>query len=146
MPIPIIRIVAIGRVGEDYLRIGMAEYAKRLRPFCKLEVVELKDEGLKKEGERLEKYMDGPGTFVLDAAGKEMDSQAFSKLVCPNNTSTTSLTFIIGSAEGIDESIKKRALLISLSKMTFTHEMCRLFLIEQVYRGFMIAKNRPYHK
>jgi 23S rRNA (pseudouridine1915-N3)-methyltransferase len=145
MPRSRIRLVTVGRLGEAYLREGMAEYEKRLRPFCSLELVELKDEGLKKEGERLEKYA-GPDTYLLDVEGKELDSLAFSKLVCPNAASPTSLTFIIGSAEGIEERIKKKCRLISLSRMTFTHEMCRLFLVEQIYRGFMIGANRPYHK
>ena len=145
MPQPSIRIIVVGRLKEAYLREGIAEYEKRLRPFCKLEIIELRDEGLKKEGERLEKYL-GPGTYVMDAAGREMDSPAFSKLVSPGGTSAASLSFIIGSAEGIEERIKQKARLISLSKMTFTHEMCRLFLIEQIYRGFMIGQNRPYHK
>jgi len=140
-----IRIVAIGRLKEPYLREGMAEYEKRLRPFCELEILELKDEGLKKEGEKLEKFLGGQ-TYVLDVEGKEMRSEEFSGLVCSGAVTALPLTFIIGSAEGVEERVKKRARLISLSKMTFTHEMCRLFLIEQIYRGFMIGAGRQYHK
>lgn len=142
MPSPI-RLVCIGKVKEPYLRDGIAEYVKRLRPYCKLEVVELPDEGMEKEAKRLERYL-GPDTFILDATGQEMESKEFSDFV--KRHSLRPLTFIIGSAQGVDETIKKKAKLISLSKMTFTHEMARLILLEQVYRAELMARNHPYHK
>ena len=137
-----IRIVAIGKVRESHLLEGISEYAKRLAPFCKLELIELKDEGPAKEAKRLERYL-GAGTFILDVGGKHFCSEEFAQLV---KKQEGALTFIVGGADGIDESIKMRAPAISLSNMTFTHEMCRLFLIEQVYRAHMINSNRPYHR
>ncbi len=137
-----IRIVAVGKVKEGYLLEGIGEYAKRLAPFCKLELIELKDEGLAKEAKRLERYL-GAGTFILDVGGKHLSSEEFAQFV---KKQEGMLTLIIGGADGIDESIKRRAPAISLSKMTFTHEMCRLFLMEQVYRAYMINGNRPYHR
>jgi len=137
-----IRIVAVGKVKEGYLREGIAEYAKRLAPFCKLELIELKDEGPAKEAKRLERYL-GPGTFILDVGGKHLSSEEFAQFM---KKQEGMLTLIIGGADGIDESIKRRAPAISLSNMTFTHEMCRLFIMEQVYRAHMINSNRPYHR
>lgn len=139
-----IRIVAVGKVKERHLLEGIAEYAKRLAPFCTLELVELKDEGMTKEAKRLEQYL-GAGTFILDVDGKEMGSEEFAQLV-KKHDGEGRLTFIIGGADGIDASIKKRAPALSLSKMTFTHEMCRLFLMEQLYRAQMINSNRQYHR
>lgn len=137
-----IRIVAIGRVKEKYLLEAIGEYTKRLVPFCKLELVELKDKGLEKEAKLLERYL-GAGTFILDVGGKHFSSVEFAQFV---KKQEGTLTFIIGGAEGINESLKKRAPSISLSKMTFTHEMCRLFLVEQIYRTYMINSNRKYHR
>ncbi len=147
MPVPI-RLVVIGKVKEPYLAAGISEYLKRLRPYCKLELIELKDEGIEKEAVRLEKYIsnDEGAVFILDVEGAHTDSREFAKLVKSHELSPSPLTFVIGSAQGIDDKIKKKTKLISLSKMTFTHEMCRLFLLEQIYRAFQIAQNRPYHR
>lgn len=141
---PKIRLIFIGKTKERYLQEGIAEYIKRLRPYCKLEIIELKDEGMEKEAKRLEKYL-SPNTYLLDANGKAMDSIEFSQFL-KSKSEMPSLTFIIGGAEGISESLKAKTPLISLSKLTFTHEMCRLFLLEQLYRSFQILSNRPYHK
>lgn len=141
---PKIRLICIGKTKEPYLKEGIAEYEKRLRPYCKFEIIELKDEGIEKEAKHLQKYL-SPNTFILDANGKEMDSIVFASFI-KSKTESQPLTFIIGSAEGVDKGLKGQVQLISLSKMTFTHEMCRLFLIEQIYRSFMIIGNRSYHK
>ncbi|MCL6088582.1 MAG: 23S rRNA (pseudouridine(1915)-N(3))-methyltransferase RlmH [Candidatus Marsarchaeota archaeon] len=138
-----IRLVAVGRVKEEYLRAGMAEYEKRLRPYCSLEVVELKDEGMEKEAERMEKYL-GPNTFLLDEAGTSLDSSAFAKLFSADPAAP--LTFIIGGPYGISPQLKKRCKCVSLSKMTFTHEMCRLFFLEQLYRAVLANSGRAYQK
>jgi len=137
------RIVCVGKVKERYLEQGMAEYQKRLAPYCKLEWVELRDEGMEREAERMEKYL-GADTYILDVEGKEMRSEEFAQFIKKHEA--RQITFIIGSAQGVDARIKARANHISLSKMTFTHDMCRLFLTEQIYRAYMIINNRSYHK
>ena len=137
-----IRIVAVGRVKESYLLEAIEEYKKRLVPLCKLELIELKDEGLEKEAERIKRYL-GTNTFILDVDGKQFNSTEFAQFI---EKQDETVTFIIGGADGIKESIKKRSTIISLSKMTFTHEMCRLFLVEQIYRTYMINSNRKYHR
>ncbi len=144
MPSPV-RLISVGRIKEPYLAAGIGEYLKRLRPFCKLEVVELKDEGMEKEAKRIEKYAN-ENTFALDAGGKSFDSLEFAELIKSHELSPQPLTFVIGGPQGLDPALKKKAKLISLSKMTFTHEMCRLFFLEQLYRAFMINSNRSYHK
>lgn len=136
-----IRIITVGKVKEPYLQMGINEYRKRLAPYCKLEIFEIKDMGIEKEACELEKFI-MPKTYVLDAEGAQMDSVQFSKLF----SSGEKISFIIGGPEGISPALKKKAKLISLSKMTFTHEMCALFLLEQIYRSFMIIKNKPYHR
>ncbi len=137
-----VRIVSVGKLKERYLLEGLAEYCKRLRPFCKLELIELKDEGMEKEATNMQRFIDA-NTFVLDVQGKEMKSEEFAQFL---SKQSKSITFIIGSAQGVHESVKSKCRLLSLSKMTFTHDMCRLFLLEQIYRSFMIIKNSPYHK
>ncbi|VVB57337.1 Ribosomal RNA large subunit methyltransferase H [uncultured archaeon] len=138
-----IRLVAVGRVKEAYLKEGMAEYEKRLRPYCSLEVVELKDEGMEKEAAHFEKYL-GPGTFLLDEKGIEMGSPQFAKLF--SSDPGVPLTFLIGGPYGTPAELKKKCKCISLSKMTFTHEMCRLFLLEQIYRASLTNSGRNYQK
>ncbi len=143
----LIRLVAVGKIKEPYLAAGLAEFQKRLRPYCKLELVELKDEGMEKEAKVIEKYaVANPNAYILDAAGRQLDSLEFSKLVKSADLSSPPLTFVIGGPDGISPELKKKAKTISLSKMTFTHEMCRLFLLEQIYRAYQIAQNRPYHR
>jgi 23S rRNA (pseudouridine1915-N3)-methyltransferase len=133
-----IKIISVGRVKEKYIRDGIEEYLKRLRPYCKLEIIELKDEGVEKEAERIEKYLDD-NTFILDEAGKEMNSKEFSNLFKDG-----AITFVVGGPEGVSKKLKGKR--ISLSKMTFTHEMARLFLLEQIYRSYMIITDRKYHR
>ena len=128
-----------------YLAAGIAEYDKRLRPYCMLEIIELKDEGMEKEAQKMEKYIEA-NTCILDAAGRSLDSLEFSKLIKAAELSPSPLTFVIGGPYGVDEHLKARARLISLSKMTFTHEMCRLFLLEQIYRSCLMNSGREYHK
>jgi 23S rRNA (pseudouridine1915-N3)-methyltransferase len=136
-----IRIIAVGKVKEKYLLDGIAEYEKRLRPYCRMETVEIKDAGKKEEGEKLSRYI-AEGAHLLDERGKQLDSLEFARMVKENEQ----LTFVVGGPEGLPDDAKRGAKMISLSKMTFTHDMCRLFLIEQIYRAFMINSNRSYHK
>jgi 23S rRNA (pseudouridine1915-N3)-methyltransferase len=137
-----IKIIAVGKVKERYITEGINEYLKRLSAFCKVEVVELKDEGMEKEAKKIIDRIDSKG-YLLDALGEEFSSEGFSNLLKKEDGA---LTLVIGGHEGISESLKKRYKKVSLSKMTFTHEMARLFLLEQIYRGYMIIHNRNYHK
>lgn len=138
-----VRIVSVGKVRERYLLDGIAEYAKRLSPYCRLEILELKDEGVEKEGARISRYL-CKSAYVLDEKGKQYTSREFAAFM---KKQEGEITFIIGSAEGVSGEVKGKATgMISLSNMTFTHDMCRLFFIEQLYRAFMINSNRSYQK
>lgn len=139
-----INIVAVGKVKEQSINSLIEEYSKRLGPFVKLNVKELKDEGIKKESEKIQELISEKpeDTFILDAKGKQFSSEEFSEFLKKKQE----VIFIIGGPDGIDEEVKKKAKLISLSNMTFTHEMCRAFLMEQLYRAVMIEKGRKYHK
>ena len=142
---PRIKLITIGKVKERYIQDGINEFLKRLTPFCKLEILELKDEGIEKESKKLEKYI-GQNTFILHEKGKQFSSEEFSGFL--KNKSQSEIIFIIGGHDGISEKIKQKnsGRLISMARMTFTHEMARLFLVEQIYRGFMILNGRKYHK
>lgn len=137
-----IKIIAVGRIKEKYVLEGIKEYEKRLRPFCRLEIVELKDEGIKKDSEKILKYIDG-NSYILDSRGKEFSSEEFAEFI---KKQEKDIVFIIGGSDGFSDEVKKKAKLISLSKMTFLHEMCRLFFLEQVYRAYMIINKRVYNK
>ena len=156
-----ITILAVGKIKEKYLRDGIAEFVKRLGPFCRLEIKELdeermpddpsaaqKQQALAREGERLLKHIpQGSRVFVLDVIGKQQSSEelaeTFSSLAVDGDSS---LTFIIGGAFGLSEDVRKAAhVRLSFSKMTFTHQMIRLLLVEQIYRAFKIWRGDPYH-
>ena len=156
-----ITILAVGKIKEKYLRDGIAEFVKRLGPFCRLEIKELdeermpddpsaaqKEQALAREGERLLKQIpQGSRVFVLDVIGKQQSSEelaeTFSSLAVDGDSS---LTFIIGGAFGLSEDVRKAAhVRLSFSKMTFTHQMIRLLLVEQIYRAFKIWRGERYH-
>lgn len=156
-----IRIVAVGKIKEKYLSAGIAEFTKRLAPFCKLEIIELTEERmpdnpspaekqqvLAREGERLLKAI-GTNTYliVLDVAGKLLSSEDLSaKLDHLGLTGQSDITFTIGGPFGLSPAIVSAANeRISFSPMTFTHQMIRLLLVEQIYRAFKISRGEPYH-
>jgi len=157
-----IRIVAVGRIKEKFLQEGIAEYEKRLRPYAKVQIVEVPEEkrpasasasvekvAMEKEGERiLAAVPDGSFVMALDIRGKDWSSEALAvsfrewELAGQNQ-----LTFIIGGDLGLSPAVLDRSDgRLSLSRMTFTHPMARLFLVEQVYRAFRILRGEPYHK
>ncbi len=129
-----IKIIASGKLKDKHLEGLMQDYIKRIRKYSKIEIHETNT--LKEQ----------PGyTIALSEEGKQLDSVEFAKLI--KNKTMEDITFLIGSATGIDKEIKKKSnLVLSLSKMTFPHRMFRLFLIEQIYRAIMINKNIKYHK
>lgn len=153
------RLVCVGKLSAPYLQAGVDEYAARIKRYLPLETVELKEEkgGGKKadpryirdrEGERiLEKIPAGAFTVVLDERGKGLDSEGLAALLERHMVQgTPELALVIGGAYGLNARVKERGdLLLSLSPMTFTHQMARLILLEQVYRGLTILRNEPYH-
>lgn len=157
-----IQVVAVGKIKEKFLREGIAEYEKRLRPYVKLQVVELPEEkrpqpaspaneaaAIEKEGERILATL-SPGSFViaLDVKGKSWSSKELAASFGERELSgQNQLAFVIGGDLGLSPAVLARSSLrLSLSQMTFTHPMARLLLLEQVYRAFRILRGEPYHK
>lgn len=144
-----IRILTVGKTKESYLRQGINDFLERISHFHKIEYVELKDkENLKEEAKDILGRIKDEFVVVLDEKGKECSSRIFAEFLKKKCLEEgRNVLFIIGSAEGLHEDVKERAdLLLSMSQMTFTHEMCRLFLSEQIYRAFNIIKGTQYHR
>lgn len=157
-----ITLVAVGKVKEKWMRDGIEEYAKRIRGYDKLTLIEVSDEKApesnsdaeneqvkKMEGERLLKQIkDDEYVILLDLAGKEMDSVAVAeKIQSCYNTGKSHITFIIGGSLGLSREVIARAnQRWKLSPNTFPHQLCRIVVLEQIYRAFRILHNEPYHK
>lgn len=157
-----ITVIAVGKIKEKYLKDGINEYAKRLSRFCNLELIEVNDEQApdnigvmqelqikKKEGERiLRKVKEGSLLVVLDVKGEKPGSKELSDRLNSFFVSGKShITFVIGGSLGVDSEILKAAdLRLSLSELTFPHQLARLILLEQLYRSFKIINGETYHK
>ncbi len=156
-----ITIVAAGKLKENYLRLGTDEFAKRILPFSRVEIREIheermpedpspaeKDRVLQREGARLLRQVpEGSYLFVLDVLGKELSSEELAEKISGLALSGHSrLTFLIGGAFGLSREVRDAAdMLLSFSRLTFTHQMVRLLLMEQVYRAFKINRGEKYH-
>lgn len=137
-----IKIYTVGKLKEPWLREGLDEYTKRLSQDAEIEWVIAKNDDALLALAPKEK-----GLICLDSRGKLMTSQKFSAFMENMLEKQGSrLSFLIGGPEGIPEEMASRLMRISLSPMTFTHQMVRLILLEQIYRAFEIGKNSPYHK
>jgi 23S rRNA (pseudouridine1915-N3)-methyltransferase len=147
-------IIAIGKVKNNFFSGAIGEYLARLKPYASVKILELTPESFsesnrekakKIEGERivkaLEKYSDAE-IFLLHERGREMDSLKFSEKLAHANGK---IVFVIAGALGFDEEVLKKYQQLSLSKMTFPHEMARLILLEQLYRAITIIKGKTYH-
>ena len=144
-----ITLVAIGKLKEKFLTDGVAEYLKRLRPFVKFEIREISEcRTVEEEGKKLLAQVSKDSfLFVLDVGGNFLTSEKFAEKISDLNLRGISdITFIIGGAFGLSEEVRKAAnFLLSFSLMTFTHQMARLILVEQIYRAFKINRGEPYH-
>lgn len=151
-----IDLIVVGKLKEKSMQQMCNEYIKRLGSYCKLNVIELKDESnnldqsmvMSREAEAINKVLDEKSYIIMDIDGKQMTSEQFSTKIDEITTYDNSkLTFVIGGSLGIDPTIKAKAnLRMSFSKMTFPHQLFRVMLLEQIYRQFRIARNEPYHK
>ncbi len=157
-----ITIVCVGKIKEKFYSDAVAEYAKRLSKYCKLEIIEVADEKTpdgasalveeqikEKEGKRiLEKIKEDAFVVTLEIAGKRMTSEGLSqwmeKLAVGGNSH---ITFVIGGSLGLHRAVLKRSNMgLSFSDMTFPHQLMRVILTEQIYRAFRIMNHEPYHK
>ena len=154
-----IKIIAVGKIKEQYLKDAIKEYEKRLMSFCSFSVVEVVAEQINDES-LCEKYKEieadrilqnikqNSYIMTLEIKGKSFSSEAFAqKIKDISNEGINDVVFIIGGANGLHKKVSDIAnLKISFSQMTFTHQMIRLLLIEQIYRAFKINANEPYHR
>ena len=137
-----LRILTIGKTKEAWLDQAIGEYVKRLKPAASFDWVLAKD-----DEQLVQLVQKEPSYICLDPQGKQMPSEEFSHFLMETLVKEKSrLTFVIGGAEGLPLSLKKDRQTISLSLMTFTHQLTRLVLCEQIYRAFEIAKGSQYHK
>ncbi|MDD3931527.1 MAG: 23S rRNA (pseudouridine(1915)-N(3))-methyltransferase RlmH [Eubacteriales bacterium] len=156
MPLKLV-VLSPGKVKEPWLVAGLEEYVKRLGRYCRVQIKIVADEPdsipmdliLRREGERLLKQIQ-PQDFVvaLDLKGLAKSSEQFaSKMMTWFEKGGSQIVFVIGGANGLDSSVLTRANEhLSLSKLTWTHQMSRLLLLEQCYRAFRIINGEPYHK
>lgn len=156
-----VKIITIGSIKESYIRDGIAEFKKRIKPYANLEEIELKETLITDESSsNIEKALDDEAdkilskinnrdyVIALDVKGRQYDSEEFSKkLEELKIDGYNDFVYIIGSSYGLSEKIKNRAdLKLSFSKFTFPHQLMKLILFEQIYRWIKISKNEPYHK
>ena len=154
-----IKIIALGKIKEKFLKDGIDEFLKRLTPYASIEIaelspIEIKDANLtervlKEEGEKILSCIK-PQDYVitLEIAGKQLSSEEFAqKISAITNEGISEIVFVIGSSYGISKIVSDRAnFKLSMSKMTFLHQFARLILVEQIYRAFKIMKGETYHK
>ena len=159
----IIKILAVGKIKEDFYRAAIGEYTKRMKAYNKLEIIEVADEKAPEtlseieiktiketEGDRLlSKIKDDAFVVSLEIDGKSLDSIGFAKMIQGEMLDGfgRDLVFVIGGSNGLGANIQKRSnLQISFGKMTYPHQLMRVILIEQIYRVYRIINKEPYHK
>lgn len=155
-----INVICIGKIKEDFFKKAIIEYSKRLSKFCKLNIIELPDEKLpdklnpslisiikEKECDNIIKHLPkNTYTISLDLKGKEYSSENFAEKLDNLTLNTSSITFIIGGSLGLtDDILKISSEKICFSKMTFPHQLIRIFLLEQIFRAFKIINGENYH-
>ena len=156
-----IKVFCIGKIKEQYLKDGINEYLKRISPYSNIEIVEVNDSKVKdnpnqadtdkaknEEGDRVLKLIKSDYLIGLDMNKQEFTSEDFGVFLNKKMVEGGSnISFVIGGSYGLSDALKKRCnTSISLSKMTFLHQMTRLILLEQIYRAFKILNNETYHK
>ena len=150
-----IKIIAIGSIKEKYLKEALEDYKKRISKYNKLEIIELKEEGMveeekakKIEAEKIDKYINAKDYIItLEIEGNEYNSLELAEKLRNIQIRYSNIIFIIGGSYGLDKSIKEKSNLnLSFSKLTFPHQLFRVLLLEQIYRSFKINNNEKYHK
>ena len=157
-----VKIICVGKLKEKYLNDAIKEYSKRLSRFCKLEILELQDEKLpinysealynevkEREAKLILSKINQKNSYIicLDETGKEFSSPKLAERLDSIFTNvSSSLTFVIGGSLGLSNTVKEKAhLILSFSKLTFPHQLFRVFLLEQLFRCFKILNNEQYH-
>lgn len=155
-----INIIAVGKIKENYLKDAISEYSKRLSKYCSLTITELPDKNIPDklnesiinqikdyESEEIIAHIPKNSyTICLDLNGKMYTSEDFAEKISELQITNSSITFIIGGSLGMNNTLKNMCNeMICFSKMTFPHQLIRVFLLEQIFRGFKINNNEKYH-
>lgn len=157
-----ITVICVGKLKEKYLKSAIDEYSKRLGRYCKLDIIELSDEKTPDNASEKEELMikdkegvnilknikDNMFVVALDIQGKMISSEDLAELISSSGLrGNSNMAFIIGGSLGLSKEVLNRAdFKLSFSKMTFPHQLFRVMLMEQIYRGFRIINGEPYHK
>lgn len=157
-----INIICVGKLKEKYLTEALQEYSKRLSKYCNLNIIELQDEKLpsnlndslknqikEKESNNILSHLEKSSYVIsLDLKGKQYTSEEFASKISNISTNIAgNITFIIGGTLGLSKNVlAKSNELICFSKMTFPHQLIRIFLLEQLFRSFKILNNETYHR
>ena len=156
-----INIICVGKLKEAYLRQAIEEYSKRMKPLCKLNIAELSEERVgddpsdaeirhtvNAESDRiLSKIGKGDYVIAMCVEGKNISSEELSERLEDISMTHSTVDLIIGGSWGLSDTLKERAdFKLSMGKMTFPHQLCRVMLLEQIYRAFQISKGTKYHK
>lgn len=157
-----ISVITVGKLKEKYLKDGIQEYKKRLSRYCSIDIIEVPDEKAPenlspkeeeqikaKEGSAIMKYIkDNTYVIALAINGKTLSSEDFASFISNLGiTGSSNLAFVIGGSLGLSPEVLTRSnYKLSFSPMTFPHQLMRLILVEQIYRGFRIINGEPYHK
>lgn len=156
-----VEIICVGKLKESYLRDAAAEYSKRMGPMCRLTVTELAEERIgddpspaeirrviEAESARISARLSG-GDYVVTMCveGSQLSSEELSARLERVQLAHSSVVFVIGGSWGLSDSLKARSdLRLSMGRMTFPHQLCRVMLLEQIYRAFQISRGSKYHK
>ncbi len=142
-----VNLVCVGKLKEEYLKSAVAEYAKRLSRFCRLEIKELAEgKNLAEEAQPILKAAKGY-KIALCVEGEKCSSEALAAQIKKLCDKGEEISFIIGSSQGLDGAVKSQSdKKLSFSDMTFPHRLMRVILLEQIYRSFMINSGSEYHK
>lgn len=155
-----VNIYCVGKIKEQYLRDAIAEYSKRLSKFCILDIIELPDKAIPdktnssidqqvidfESNQIIEKLPKNSYKIALDLTGKQYTSEEFASKISDLQNYNSTISFIIGGSLGMNNTLKNICNeKISFSKMTFPHQLMRLFLLEQIFRSFKILNNEKYH-
>ena len=144
-----IKIICLGKLKTTYLKDMVNDYLKRIKKYHKIEIIELKDnENILKESEDVLKHIK-PQEYIIamDINGIKTNSIDFSNIISNTFNHFGTITFIIGSSNGLSRDVKNKAnILLSFSDNTFPHGLFRAMLLEQIYRSFKIINNENYHK
>ena len=154
-------IISVGTLKEDYLKDAVSEYKKRLSQYAKVEEINIKEEAIKNEDSASEiaRALDVEANKILSAMpkdsykialcveGKQFDSPALARIISEATDATGKISLVIGSSHGLSEKVKSECKLrLSVSKMTFPHQLMRVILLEALYRSFTIIGGKKYHK